>query len=102
MTIGRDYKLLLGILNYFPLKKIDNSRLSRLKEKTLGWELRIIHIAGIKLSGPDALSGLSLMIWSMETSKDNMILLRYSITANRLKLRPQIQLKPEEQSAWKT
>ena len=62
MTIRMDYKLLLGILNDSPLKKIDNSRMSRLKEKTLGWELRIIHIAGIKLSGPDALSGLSLMI----------------------------------------
>ena len=75
-------------------KKIDNSRLSRLKEKTLGWELRIIHIAEIKLCGPDALSGLSLMIWIMDTSKDNMIILRHTMTANRRKLRPKINLQP--------
>jgi hypothetical protein len=46
----------LGVLNNRSLESIDNPRLVRLKEKTLGWRFRIIHIPGRKLVGPDALS----------------------------------------------
>ena len=39
-----------GSLMISPLEKRDNSRLSRLKEKTLGWKFRIVYIASKKLS----------------------------------------------------
>ena len=56
MIVGTDHKPLLGVLNNRSLESIDNPRLVRLKEKTLGWRFRIIHIPGRKLVGPDALS----------------------------------------------
>jgi hypothetical protein len=56
LVIGMDHKPLLGVLNDRSLNSIDNPRLKRLKEKTLGWRFRIVHIPGRKLGGPDALS----------------------------------------------
>ena len=56
LVIGTDHKPLLGVLNDRSLESIDNPRLKRLKEKTLGWRFRIVHIPGKKLGGPDALS----------------------------------------------
>ena len=56
LIVGTDHKPLLGVLNNRSLESIDNPRLVRLKEKTLGWRFRIIHIPGRKLVGPDALS----------------------------------------------
>ena len=54
-----DHKPLLGILgNGCLMEKIDNSRISRLKEKTLGLRFKIMHIPGSKFGGPDALSRL--------------------------------------------
>ena len=60
LIIGVDHKPLLGILNDCPLEKIDNRRLSNLKEKTLGWRYKIIHISGSKLTGADALSRIPI------------------------------------------
>ena len=60
LTICVDHKPLLGILNEdTPLEKIENRRLIRLKEKTLGWRFKVIHIPGSKIGGPDALSRVS-------------------------------------------
>ena len=56
LTIGVDHKPLLGILNDTCLEDIDNPRLRRLKEKTLGWRYSLVHIPGTKLGGPDAMS----------------------------------------------
>ena len=56
LVVGVDHKPLLGLLNGKSLDQIDNSRLLRLKEKTLGWKFRIIHIPGKRNGGPDALS----------------------------------------------
>ena len=56
LIVGVDHKPLLGLLNGKPLDQIDNSRLLRLKEKTLGWRFSIIHIPGKRNGGPDALS----------------------------------------------
>ena len=56
LVVGVDHKPLLGLLNGKPLDQIDNSRLLRLKEKTLGWKFRMIHIPGKRNGGPDALS----------------------------------------------
>ena len=55
LTIGVDHKPLLGILNDTCLEDIDNPRLRRLKEKTLGWRYSLVHIPGTKLGGPDAM-----------------------------------------------
>ena len=35
---------------------IDNPRLRRLKEKTLGWQFAMVHVPGRLHGGPDALS----------------------------------------------
>ena len=56
LVIGTDHKTLLGVLNDRSLDSLDNLRFIRLKEKTLGWSFKIIHIPGKKLCGPDALS----------------------------------------------
>ena len=56
LLVCTDHKPLLGVLGDKELGKIDNPRLLRLKEKTLGWKFRIIHVPGRKLCGPDALS----------------------------------------------
>ena len=56
LIVGVDHKPLLGLLNGKPLDQIDNGRLLRLKEKTLGWRFKILHIPGKRNGGPDALS----------------------------------------------
>ena len=56
LTIGVDHKPLLGILNETCMEDIENPRLRRLKEKTLGWRFSLVHIPGSKLGGPDAMS----------------------------------------------
>ena len=56
LIIGVDHKPLLGVLNNKSLESIDNPRLMKLKEKTLGWRFQIVHIPGRKLGAPDAFS----------------------------------------------
>ena len=56
LLIGTDHKPLLGVLNDRSMDSLDNPRLIRLKEKTLGSRFKIIHIPGRKLCGPDSLS----------------------------------------------
>ena len=56
LLVCTDHKPLLGVLNDREMSSMDSPRLMRLKEKTLGWRFRIIHIPGRKLCGPDALS----------------------------------------------
>jgi hypothetical protein len=50
LVIGTDHKSLLGVLNDRSLESIDNPRLKRLKEKTLGLRFSIVHIPGRKLT----------------------------------------------------
>ena len=57
-----DHKPLLGVLNDKSLESIDNPRLMKLKEKTLGWRFQIIHIPGRKLGAPDAFSRLPVAV----------------------------------------
>ena len=56
LLVCTDHKPLLGIWNDKEMEIIENPRLIRLKEKTLGWRFKIIHVPGKKLCGPDALS----------------------------------------------
>ena len=44
LTICVDHKPLIGILNDTELERIENRRLRKLKEKTLGWRFKIIHV----------------------------------------------------------
>ena len=46
LMIGTDHKPLSGVLNDRSLDSLDNLRLIRLKEKTLGWRFKINHIPG--------------------------------------------------------
>ena len=56
LILGTDHMPLLGLLENRNLDSIDNPRLVRLKEKTLGWSFTVVYIPGKKLGGTDALS----------------------------------------------
>ena len=58
LYVGTDHnhKPLLGILNDSPLEGMDNPRLVRLKEKTMGWVFNTVYVPGKELGGTDALS----------------------------------------------
>ena len=44
LVISTDHNPVLAVLNDRSLDSLDNPRLIRLKEKTLGWRFKIIHI----------------------------------------------------------
>ena len=56
LTVAVDHKPLLGIINDKSLADIENPRLLMLKEKTLWFNFKVIHVAGILNSGPDYIS----------------------------------------------
>ena len=56
LILGTDHMPLLGLLSNRNLDSIDNPRLVRLKQKTLGWQFTVVYIPGKKLGGTDALS----------------------------------------------
>ena len=56
LTIAVDHKLLLKILGNRLLEDIPNGRLRNLKEKTLRYRFKIVHIPGVKHLAADALS----------------------------------------------
>ena len=56
LTVATDHKLLLGLLNDRSLADIGNRRLLNLKEKTLDYRFRIIHVPGKLHLGADAAS----------------------------------------------
>ena len=56
LLVCTDHKPLVPVLNTKRLEDIENPRLLKLREKTLGWRFKSIHIPGRKLGGPDALS----------------------------------------------
>ena len=56
LTIATDHKPLLGILGDKKLEDIDNPRLLKLKEKTLAWRFKVVHVRGKVNIGPDTLS----------------------------------------------
>ena len=61
LLVCTDHKPLLGVLNDRSLESIDNPRLLRLKEKTLGWRFKLIHIPGRKV-----LPGWTDIYWSTQ------------------------------------
>ena len=56
LTVAVDHKPLLGIINDKSLADIENPRLLMLKEKTLWFNFKVIHVAGRLNSGPDYIS----------------------------------------------
>ena len=56
LTVATDHKPLLNILNDRCLADIENRRLTNLKEKTLSFQFKIVHVPGRKHVGPDAAS----------------------------------------------
>ena len=56
LIVGADHMPLLGLLADKHLDAIDNPRLGRLKQKTLGWQFTTVYIPGKLLGGTDALS----------------------------------------------
>ena len=56
LTVAVDHKPLLNVLNDRSLADIQNRRLLNLKEKTLSYNFKIVHVPGRKHVGPDATS----------------------------------------------
>ena len=56
LTIAVDHKPLLKILGDRSLQEISNARLRNLKEKTLRYKFRMVHIPGVRHKAADALS----------------------------------------------
>ena len=56
-----DHKPLLKILGDRKLEDIDNPRLLKLKEKTLNWRFKVVHVPGRIHVGPDTLSRREVM-----------------------------------------
>ena len=56
LVVATDHKPLLKVLRDKKLEEIDNPRLLNLKEKTLNWRFKVIHVPGKIHVGPDTLS----------------------------------------------
>lgn len=56
LTVAVDHKPLLKIFSDRSLDDVHNPRLRNLKEKTLRYKFRMIHIPGVKNRAPDAMS----------------------------------------------
>ena len=56
LIVATDHKPLLKILGDRRIEDIDNPRLLNLKEKTLNWRFKVIHVPGKIHVGPDTLS----------------------------------------------
>ena len=54
LWVATDHKPLLGVLNDKALEGIENPRLLRLKEKTLVFNFRTVHVEGLKNKSADA------------------------------------------------
>ena len=56
LTIGKDHKPLISIINDTSLGEIKTPRQQRLKEKLMRWSLTATYVPGKNLEGTDALS----------------------------------------------
>ena len=56
LVIAVDHKPLLKLLGDRSLEDISNARLRNLKEKTLRYKFRMVHVPGVKNQAPDAMS----------------------------------------------
>ena len=56
LTAATYHKPLIGLLKYHSLTEVDNRRLLNLKDKSLAYSFRIIHVSGKKNAGADAVS----------------------------------------------
>ncbi|RLJ22718.1 hypothetical protein DJ031_00320, partial [bacterium endosymbiont of Escarpia laminata] len=56
LTLAVDHKPLLKIFGDRSLEEISNTRLRNLKEKTLGYRFRVVHIPGVKHRAANAIS----------------------------------------------
>ena len=56
LLVATDHKPLVKILGDRKLEDIDNPRLVKIKEKTLSWNFKMLHVPGRIHVGPDALS----------------------------------------------
>ncbi len=56
MIIAVDHKPLLKLLGGRALDEIPNPRLRNLKEKTLRYRFRVVHVPGLKNKAADAMS----------------------------------------------
>ena len=55
LYIATDHKPLLGTFSDRGLEQVENPRLRKLKEKTMMYDFKILHVPARKHAGPDAL-----------------------------------------------
>merc|ERR1712239_10197 len=60
LYVATDHKPLVKIFGDKDLGEIPNPRLARLKEATLRWDFRVLHVPGATNAGPDELSRRSV------------------------------------------
>ena len=56
LVVATDHKPLVKVLSDRHLEDISNPRLLKLKEKTLCYRFRVVHVPGRQLKGPDTMS----------------------------------------------
>ena len=71
LIVATDHKPLLKVLGDRKLEDIDNPRLLKLKEKTLNWRFKVIHVAGKIHVGPDTLSRKEITACMVDFFSDN-------------------------------
>ena len=81
LIVTTDHKPLVQILNDRSLSDIHNRRLLNLKEKTLEFQYKIMHISGAKNKGPDAASRYPPPINSEKEDKTHNFVDEISIEA---------------------
>ena len=74
LIVAVDHKPLLGILNEKSLADIDNPRLLGLKEKTLWFSFKVVHVPGREHCGPDYISRLGDHKMNTKEARVNCIL----------------------------
>ena len=88
LTVAVDHKPLLKVFGDRAIDQIGNTRLRNLKEKTLRYRFKMIHIPGVRNKTPDALSR-----YPTGTSTPAKMVLPddvHAITSHRTQIRPSI------------
>ena len=94
LIVAVDHKPLIKILNDRSLDSIDNPRMINIKEKTLMYNFRIIHVAGTFNAAPDAASRYPTSVKSDRFDDDVSVAL-----AIRQKLVPYVTIGEVEHAA---
>ena len=98
LLVATDHKPLLKVLGDRKLEEIENPRLAKLKEKTLRWKFKIMHVPGKIHIGPDTLSRKDISAALIELSSQNENL--WDSTELELSIESQIATSMPHPISW--